>query len=217
MENYMTANVDKTPEQIKAEMVETRESLTEKVSALENQVIGTVQNAATTITDTVDAVKSFVTTAPETVSETFEQVSSAVRERVEKTFDISSHVRSNPWSSVGVSVGLGFVAGLMAFRGGNGTSAKPSSDPEKASARSMIPPPVASPRERGVLDDILELLGRKAKELTETAIDSATRAVNQSIQAGVPKLVEEASRRLVHESRDPTEDGFDAGNRIYGR
>ena len=56
MENQInTMPVDKTPEQIETEMFQTRESLTEKVAALENQVVGTVQNAANTLTDTVDA------------------------------------------------------------------------------------------------------------------------------------------------------------------
>jgi len=216
MENHMT-NAEKTPEQIEAEMFETRESLTEKVSALEDQVLGTVQTAANTLTDTVDAVKSFVKTAPDAMSETLEQVSSAVRERVEKTFDISSHVRTNPWRSMGLTMGVGFVAGFLTFRGRDERPAKTSPRPENASARTMIPPPVAAPREPGVLDDILELLGRKAREMTATAIDSAAQAVNQSIQGGVPKLIEEATKRLVNEHRDPAEEQFDAGKRIYGR
>jgi len=108
---------NKTPEQIEAEMFVTRESLTEKVNALENQVLGTVQTAANTITETVDAVKSFVNTAPDAVSDTVEQVTSAVKEQVARTFDITRHVQSKPLSSVGVSVGLGFIAGYLFFWG----------------------------------------------------------------------------------------------------
>jgi len=58
----MTA--EKTPEQIEAEMMQTRESITQKVAALETQVVGTVQTAADTLTGTVEAVKELVTTAP---------------------------------------------------------------------------------------------------------------------------------------------------------
>jgi ElaB/YqjD/DUF883 family membrane-anchored ribosome-binding protein len=223
MENQVTLDpvektpVEKTPEQIESEMHETRESLTEKVSALENQVMGTVQSAANTITDTVDAVKSFVSSAPETVSETVEQVTSAVREQVQRTFDISGHVRSNPWQSVCVSVGVGFLAGFMIFREEKASRAS-KSEPRSEYTPSMMPPPPAVPRESGgVFDDLLGMLGRKVKEMTETAIDAATASVNKNIRDGVPKIVEEAAKRLVPENTIPAEQKFDAGERIYGR
>jgi len=217
MENQVTLDpVEKTPEHIESEMLQTRESLTEKVSALENQVMGTVQTAANTITDTVDAVKSFVTNAPETVSETVEQVTSAVREQVQKTFDITGHVRSNPWASLGVSVGVGFLAGFMIFRQERASSAS-RSEPRSEYTPSMMPPPPASPREPGMLDDLLGVLGRKVKEMAETALDAASTAVSKNIRDGVPKIVEEAAKRLVPENTIPAEQKFDAGERIYGR
>ena len=61
MENQQLTGADKTPEQIQAEMNQTRESLTDKVAALENQVVGTVQTAADTLTGTVASVKSLIT------------------------------------------------------------------------------------------------------------------------------------------------------------
>lgn len=219
MENQInTITEDKSPEQIEAEMFETRESLTEKVAALENQVVGTVQNAANTLTDTVDAVKSFVATAPETVNDTVEQVVTAVRERVEKTFDISSRVQNNPWSSVGVSVGLGFLAGYLLFPEQKSSGA---SKPE----RSMPPPlptedrsrPMAPSPEPGLLDELFGMLGKKVKEMTESVIDSAAVAVNRNIRESVPKLVDEATRKMVGENRESAEQSFDAGKRIYGR
>ena len=46
MENQsLTPTVTKSPEQIEHEMAQTRESLTEKVVALEHQVVGTVKTA----------------------------------------------------------------------------------------------------------------------------------------------------------------------------
>lgn len=216
MENQVNIpSVEKTPEQIEAEMFETRESLTEKVAALENQVVGTVQNAANTLTDTVDAVKSFVSTAPETVSETVEQVTDAVRERVEKTFDISGHVQSNPWSSVGMSVGLGFLAGFFVFRGRE--SAAASSRPAPAPSQPLSPHPFASTREPGLFDDVIGMLGRKVKEMTETAIDAATSALNKNIRDGVPKLVDEAAQRLVPNGDQTSSPSLIATDRIYGR
>ena len=77
MENQVTP-IDKTPEQIQDEMAITRESLTGKVAALEYQVVGSVQTAADTLTDTVAAVTASVFTAPETVSDSMKQAAWAV-------------------------------------------------------------------------------------------------------------------------------------------
>jgi ElaB/YqjD/DUF883 family membrane-anchored ribosome-binding protein len=219
MENQVIAiTEEKTPEQIEAEMFETRESLTEKVAALENQVVGTVQNAANTLTDTVDAVKSFVKTAPETVSDTVVNMVAAVRERVGNTFAISSRVQNNPWSSVGVSVGLGFLAGYLLLPGQKSTGA---SKPE-----SRMPPPLP-PEDRprptapspgpGLLDELFGMLGKKVKEMTENVIDSATVAVNKNIRESVPKLIDEAAKKMVGVNGESAEQSFDAGKRIYGR
>jgi ElaB/YqjD/DUF883 family membrane-anchored ribosome-binding protein len=219
MENQVnTIPEQKTPEKIEAQMLQTRESLTEKVAALENQVLGTVQNAADTLTETVDAVKTFVETAPETVSETVENVVSTVREKVEKTFDISSRVQENPWSSVGVSVGVGFLVGYLAFPGGKSSgSSRTESRTAPFPAGEPIPS-VAAPRQPGLVDEVLGMLGKKVKAMAETMIDSASSALSKNIQETVPTLLTEATKRFVgtndHESTDPS---FDAGKRIYGR
>ena len=49
-----------SPEVIEKEMQTTRESLTEKVSLLEQQVVGTLQSSTTAVQDTVESVKSAV-------------------------------------------------------------------------------------------------------------------------------------------------------------
>jgi ElaB/YqjD/DUF883 family membrane-anchored ribosome-binding protein len=220
MENQVnTLTEEKTPEQIEAEMFETRESLSEKVVALENQVVGTVQNAANTLTNTVDAVKSFVKTAPDTVSDTVEQVATAVRERVEKTFDIGSRVQNNPWGSVGVSLGLGFLAGYLFFPARSSSSApKPESRippplPTEDRFRPMAPSP-----EPGLLDELFGMLAKKVKEMTENVIDSAAVAMNKNIRESVPKLIDDATKKMVGENnRESADQSFDAGKRIYGR
>jgi ElaB/YqjD/DUF883 family membrane-anchored ribosome-binding protein len=221
MENQLNTlpveKVDKTPEQIEAEMFQTREALTVKVAALENQVVGTVQNAANTLTDTVDAVKSFVNTAPETVSDTVEQVATAVSDRVKKTFDISSHVQSNPWTSMGMSVGLGFLAGLLVFRDQKSSAPSRFTPGEPLIPGSTGVPYTPATRTPGLFDDLIGMLGRKVKEATENVIDAATSAVNKNVREGIPKLVDEAAKRLVPEHEGATENHFDAGERIYGR
>src|SRR5262245_30513341 len=69
---------NKSTGEIRHEMQETRESITEKVAALENQVLGTIQTAADTVTNTVEAVKDVVTAAPHAVSDTVKQTVEAV-------------------------------------------------------------------------------------------------------------------------------------------
>jgi len=210
MENQVnTLPVEKSPEQIEHEMNQTRESLTEKVAALENQVVGTVQTAANTLTDTVDAVKSFVNTAPEAMSDTVEQVAEAVSEQVKKTFDISGHVQANPWSAVGVSVGVGFLTGMLIFRGRGPSVSRSVLMPPMAAA-----PSFASSRAPGMFDDLLGMVGRKVKEVAENLIDSATGAVTKSIQDGVPKLVDEAAKRFIPGNEYPSERGFNTSSRV---
>jgi len=214
MENQVIdpSTCNKTPEQIEAEMFVTRESLTEKVNALENQVLGTVQTAANTITETVDAVKSFVNTAPDAVSDTVEQVTSAVKEQVARTFDITSHVQSSPLSSVGISVGLGFIAGYLAF--GNGRS---SSYRGRAEERSFAASTPSTPRQPGIFDEIFSIVGRKVKEVAEMVIDSASTTVSNNIRESIPKLVEEAAKRFMPDNFETHGEPLKDGNHFYGR
>src|SRR6478672_836790 len=94
-------------------MTETRDSLTEKVAALENQVVGTVQTAADTLTGTVESVKSLISTAPSAVSDSVKQAAAAVSESVKNTLDIRGHVREHPWAAVGVSALAGCITGWL--------------------------------------------------------------------------------------------------------
>jgi len=90
-----------TPEKIERDMERTRESITEKVAALENQVLGTIQTATTTVTDTVQAVKEAVTSAPTAVKDTVRETIASVKETV-SSFSVSECVSSNPWAAPGV-------------------------------------------------------------------------------------------------------------------
>ncbi len=204
--------VEKTPEEIEREMHQTREALTEKVAALETQVVGTVQTAADTITGTVEAVKSLVSSAPETVTDTVKQATAAVSDAVKDTFDITGHVRRHPWAAVGTSALLGGLVGYLTARGRAdfGTLAA-------ASAPAPAPPPAfaasrPTDEKPGVLDEFVGMLGDKAKEMVRTALESVSAAVKQNIESGVPKLVDEAAARLTDTGpAEPTVAGrFDA-------
>ena len=211
MENELNAPAEKTPEQIEHDMLETRESLTAKVAALEQQVVGTAQTAADTLTGTVEKVKEIITTAPETVKKAAE----AVTDTVKKAFDISGHVRNHPWTAFGVSAGLGFLTGwLTAPRReslgysdrvapppatGMPTPTRSEYAPEMPtrSAYAAEPPAPEPPAGPGVFGRLLDLLGKKAQEIAENAINTASAAVNKTVETTLPKLMTTAAERLT--------------------
>lgn len=188
----LTPRAEKTPEQIQAEMVHTRDSLTEKVAALENQVVGSVQTAANTLTDTVASVKSLITTAPGAVSDTVRHAADVVGEKVREVFNISGHVRNHPWTSVGVSALAGCITGWLMSRD-RSASALP---PAPTAAPTFAPPAAASPAS-GVFDQLVSMVGKKLREVAENVIDTASTAVNNTVREQVPHLVESAAERLT--------------------
>jgi ElaB/YqjD/DUF883 family membrane-anchored ribosome-binding protein len=196
----VTPSADKTPEDIEREMERTRESITEKVAALENQVVGTVQTAADTIQDTVEAVKSIVTQAPAAVTDTVKHAAEAVSETVRETFDITGHVRRHPWASVGSAALLGcMTAWLLTRRGASEPSAAAPMGPDRSAPPSRFAPePVRAAEEKpGMFDELFGMLGGKAKELAHTALESVSAALKQSIQQRAPGLVDEAASYLT--------------------
>jgi len=200
VENQMIAPISKTPEQIQHEMLETRESLTGKVAALENQVVGSAQTAVDTLSSTIEKVKEFVSAAPEAVSESVKQASHAVGESMKKVFDISGHVDAHPWASIGVSAGLGFLTGLLVFRGrdsGHATShiVHEVPVPTRSAVYTAPAPEAAAPSSPGIFNGLLEMLGHKVREVAENLVNTATSAVNNTVKESVPKLVDAVAER----------------------
>jgi len=179
---------DKTPEEIERDMTHTRESITEKVSALENQVIGTAQSVTSAVSDTVEKVKSLVTNAPSAVSDTVKQTLATVKE----SLDVTGCVRRNPWASVGTSAAAGFLLGYLL--GGR----RESSHPLAAMAPQSVgaPTPSAAPSEPGFFDELLGQVSREVKRLAQDAIASTSAALKQNISTEVPKLVDSAVNRV---------------------
>jgi ElaB/YqjD/DUF883 family membrane-anchored ribosome-binding protein len=83
---------------IRQDIEETRQSLTEKLETLENQVMGTVQHARATVEETIDSVKS-------TVSETVDTV--------KRTFDLEYQVGQHPFMAAGLAFLGGAAIGVM--------------------------------------------------------------------------------------------------------
>jgi len=188
---------EKTPEQIEREMLATRESLTEKVEALEHEVVGTVE-----------AVKSFVTHAPETVSDTVKQAAAAVSDSVKdtldsvkETFDISKQVQRHPLAAVGASAMLGCIVSWLVFRDSASSNAAHMTSRMSDAAPERPPAPAAAayaaPREPGLFDELFGMLGDKAKELARSALETVSASLKESIQTQIPRVVNDASAKLV--------------------
>jgi len=108
--------VDNELEVIRHQMEEKRVSLADKLDALENQVIGKVQDTTQEVTNIVREVKEGVTDVVHDVKSTVDSVTEGVQDTVESvkdTFDFREHIRRNPWLSLGGAVAAGFVGGYL--------------------------------------------------------------------------------------------------------
>jgi len=110
-------------ELIREQMAETRKDLTEKLDALQEQVLGTVVGTTRSVTQTVEAVQEAVQdtvgTVKDSVQETVESVKSA--------FDLSEQMQKHPWLLMGGAVLAGFVAERL-LMGRDYTALPPPSD-----------------------------------------------------------------------------------------
>jgi ElaB/YqjD/DUF883 family membrane-anchored ribosome-binding protein len=112
------------PTIIREEMRLRRAAISEKLEALEHKIVNTVQDTRQTVTDTVRDAK-------EAVAETVQTVKDAVHssvDAVKQTLDIKRQVERHPWTMVGGSVAVGYIAGCLL---------------ERAVPRRIAPSPVA--------------------------------------------------------------------------
>ena len=185
-----------SPELIEREMEQTRESLTHKVSLLEEKVIGQVEGATDTVQGTMESVQETVECVKTAVQDTVQSVSDTVKhsvrsmtEGMKEALDVRRHTIEHPWGMVGAAAAAGFVTGLIVFR-----RAEPAVSGGELPAYTPLPAaapaaPAASQRP-GWLNDILEMAGREVKEIAQQVISQAAAALKETARARVPHLVE---------------------------
>jgi len=192
-----TAGV-KSTEEIHEDMLHTRESISEKVAALETQVMGTIQTAADTVTNTVDAVKEAVTNTPAAVSETVKQTMDAVKQGFHDTigsFSMSGCVEKNPWAALGTSLFAGFVTGFLT----GGRSSRPSNFAGRHVATSVEESPrmtAPAAHQGGFLSDMGEMVGKELKQLAEQSMTTLLQSLKRSVGERVPEVVDTAVHRV---------------------
>jgi len=205
---------ERKPEEIEREMLETRQSLTQKVAALEQAVVGNIHNVTQTVADVKEQVKDTVETVKESVAGTVD----TMKEKLKDALDISSHVRARPWAAVGISAAAGFLTGFLTA---SGTRSIPRRMSEASAPvpHGMYAVPHASPARDesdgggwlhglmggmfgGVLGDLSSKAARELRTIGEQALDTALRSLRQKVETTVPHLVDSAVAGVVPGAAD---------------
>jgi ElaB/YqjD/DUF883 family membrane-anchored ribosome-binding protein len=176
------------PEVIEQEMQQTRRSLSDKVGALEEQVLGTIEETSSTVTSTMERVQGFF----DQVGEFFSDTATGLRDGVSEAFrsaDPERFIGRHPWSSVGGAALAGLVAGWLVLGRrpvvAPGTGAHAAFTPAPPSPA----PPSAPIRLPSWLSPIVERLTEEARRVGETALGVASASVRSVIEAEVPRQV----------------------------
>lgn len=221
-----------TPEQIEREMIETRDSLTEKVSLLESQMMGNIQSVTTAVdsvkgavSDTVQAVKDAVSSAPSAMNDTVKQTVAAVKDTVRETIasvDVSDYVRRNPWAAVGASAAVGFVASFILSGGRSGRSLLGRGYSGGSTARPMAAlgdtaygahTPAAAP---GLFGGLMGTLGNELRQLAEEALKTGLASVKKNIGTEVPHLIDNAIHQVTEKISNAATLDPEAASRVGG-
>ncbi len=227
---------NESPEVIEQQMAVTRQSMSDKVAALEEQVVGTLRSTTAAVNetvhsirsaveDTVDSVKGTVGSVTESVKGTVGSVTDNVQsamhtvtDNVKDATDISRHVRNNPWLVVGGAAAAGLFAGLMLFRrSGHHHTAGPTfipypAPPQATSAPAAAAGPAGHP---GLFDDLLKMISQEVRKVAETAISTLSESVKNSVHDGIPKMVDGAVTKLTDTLEGAVSGGHDGhANRI---
>jgi ElaB/YqjD/DUF883 family membrane-anchored ribosome-binding protein len=107
------------PEVIRQRMADKRTALTEKLEAIEQQVLGVASTVTETVVSVKDGVAGTVEAVKETVKDTVENVKGTVEETVEtvkETFNLRRQFERHPWAMLGGSVGVGMLFGALLRR-----------------------------------------------------------------------------------------------------
>lgn len=209
------------PEVIRQRMAENRTALTEKLEALEQQVLG----VATTVTDTVESVKDGVQDTVEAVKDTVQETVGTVKETVDETvstvkdaFNLSRHVERYPWAMLGGSVGVGVLLGLFLPRRRSvpSTAAKAASHfahgsggLEAASAAAPAPPvrrePPAGDGARrsegpGVTDQLMAPVKESLTRIKDLALGTLFGTLQKVLVQELPEAVQEQVKSFVDDT-----------------
>jgi len=190
-------------EVIKQQMAETRESLSEKLEALEQHVVSTVedttQSVASAVHSVTDTVEDTVSGVKETVHETVDAVNESVHDTVDSVkhaFDVRDHVERHPWAMLAGAVVVGYIGGRLLTPPRLGSLMPHSLVPDHwermgdrmarfAAPAEPQPAAPAKPQGPGLLDKLMEQFHPAIDKLKELAINAAAEAVGGMVMQSV--------------------------------
>jgi ElaB/YqjD/DUF883 family membrane-anchored ribosome-binding protein len=108
--------VDNELEVIRHQMEQKRASLADKLDALEEQVLETVHEATSAVSNTARDVTEVVDSVKENIQETVDAVKENVHETVEsikETFNVRDKISQHPWVALGGGFAAGFAGGML--------------------------------------------------------------------------------------------------------
>lgn len=100
------------PQVIREQMDMTRAALSDKLEALENRVVNTVEGATCAVSQGVDSVKEAVQHTVEVVQQSVSNTVGSVKE----AFDIRAHTAKRPWLVLAGAATLGYLGGCWLNR-----------------------------------------------------------------------------------------------------
>jgi len=206
-------------EVIRQQMAETRNSLTEKVEAVEELVSSAVKETTEAVTKTVEnvtgAVEGTVNTVKETVAGTVNTVKDTVAgsvESVKNALDITGYVDKYPWLVMGGAVAVGYALGTMVGESkphyapastAYEPSASPPSDSHAWGAASAAPTSTGSAGRSwtsfvpdGWMPLIDKLKGLAIGTMTGVIGEMVMKAVPENIKHEVSQMLDDTTQRL---------------------
>lgn len=175
------------PEVIEQDMCRTRQSLADKVGALEDQVIGKIEDTSSAVTSTVERVQGFFDQVEGFFSDTATGVRHGISDMV-RTADPERFIARHPWESVGASALAGLITGWLVVgrpslsRGTGKHEAFTPAPPSPAPSASRVQLP-------GWLNTIIDRISAEARRVGETALGVASTSIQRVIETQVPRQV----------------------------
>jgi ElaB/YqjD/DUF883 family membrane-anchored ribosome-binding protein len=190
--------VDHELEVIRDQMKETSASLADKLEALENKVLGTVNNATDTVASAVDGAKEVVASVTEGAKSVVEKVSETVHS-VKEALNVSHYVEQYPWISLGVSVAAGFAAAQLLPGGSHRGASSASSGNYYSQPASTSSAPRHEER-NGIGGALKDIWSRVAGTVEELAVGTLMSGLKGLVSQGLPKEWQGELTRVLDET-----------------
>lgn len=187
------------PEVIRQDMEETRGSLTEKISILEERVVETVQGASEGVKDTIEMVKEAV---EESVCKVKETVGDTV-DTMKETFSIRTQVERRPWIVMASAAGIGFLAGHWLSQPEQASVKQPSSRPKRSGNGAQREPAAsfASSQpagEPGIVDHLGKTFESELTQIKGLAIGTLGGIVRDLVTDIVPDMLRSSVTEVMN-------------------